>query len=196
MMIIKKEKKNNIPTNNKKEYASLHLKTNDKHLETKITENDFRYKDLNDQELNNLEYKAAIILDKRNYFQYYWSLIKKKQLLFFTFYPIKDYNLVTIKICLFLLSFSLYFTINGFFYSDDTMHKIYEDNGASSIIYRIPQIINNYLFNEIISCKILDFNYIQCPIRLYDAHSFFVLKIMNKRMRIRQIQYILLLFLQ
>ena len=109
------------------------------------------YNDLNDQELNTLEYEPAIVLDKRNYFQYYWSLLKKKHLILFTFYPNKDYNLVTIKICLFLLSFSLYFTINGFFFTDDTMHKIYEDNGAFNIIYRIPQIIYSSLVSASIN---------------------------------------------
>ena len=35
---------------------------------------------LNDQELNSLEYKKAIKIDKRTYIQYYWSLIKKNKL--------------------------------------------------------------------------------------------------------------------
>ena len=46
----------------------------------------------NDQELNTLEYKIAIEVDKRTYFQYYWSLLKKKQLIIFTFCPDNDYN--------------------------------------------------------------------------------------------------------
>ena len=129
----------------------MHIKTNYQYLQTKTIENDFKYKDLNDQELNTLEYEVAIILDKRNYFQYYWSLLKKKHLLLFTFYPNNDYNLVTVKICLFLLSFSLYFTINGFFFTDDTMHKIYEDNGAFNIIYRIPQIIYSSIVSAVIN---------------------------------------------
>ena len=103
---------------------------------------------LNDEELNNLEYDKALIIDKRTYFQYYWSLLKKKHLLLFTFYPIKDYNLKTIKICLFLFSFSLYFTVNGFFFSDNTMHKIYMDNGKFNLIYLIPQIV----YSSYLSC--------------------------------------------
>ena len=80
--------------------------------------NNPNYKNLNDEELNSLDYDIAILIDKRTYFQYYWSLLKKKQLILFTFIPSNDYNLFSIKICLFLLSFSLYFTINGFFFSD------------------------------------------------------------------------------
>ena len=69
---------------------------------------------LNDEEKNNLEYKKAVVLDKRTYFQYYFSLLKKKQLILFTFLPSNDYNLIFVKIALFIVSFSLYFTINGF----------------------------------------------------------------------------------
>ena len=95
---------------------------------------------LNDQELNMLEYKKALEIDKRTYFQYYFSLLKKKQLILFAFYPNNDYNLVPLKISLFLLAFSLYFTMNGFFFSDETMHEIYKDN-SSFILIQIPIII-------------------------------------------------------
>ena len=45
----------------------------------------------------------------------------------FSFLPSNDFNLMAIKISLLLLSFSLYFTINGFFFSDETMNKINKD---------------------------------------------------------------------
>ena len=73
-------------------------------------------KNLNDQELNSLEYTLAIDLDKRTYILYYCSLLKKKHLLLFAFVPNNDYNLMPLKISFFLISFSLYFTVNGFFY--------------------------------------------------------------------------------
>ena len=105
---------------------------------------------LNDQEINDLKYEIAHRIDKRTYFQYYLSLLKRKHLILFTFWPTNDYNIYTIKISLFLLSFGLYISINGFFFSDDTMHKLYEDKGKYNIIYRIPQI----LFSTIISVVI------------------------------------------
>ena len=40
---------------------------------------------LNDEELNNLEYENALLIDKRTYCQYYFSLLKKKHLILFTF---------------------------------------------------------------------------------------------------------------
>jgi len=93
---------------------------------------------LNDEELNNLEYLLAIEYDKRTYFQYYCSLLKKKQLILFSFFPNTDFNLLPLKISLFFMSFAIYFTIHGFFFSDETMHKIYKDSSAFNIIFQIP----------------------------------------------------------
>ena len=114
-------------------------------------ENNVQYKNLNDEELNTLDYSIALKIDKRTYFQYYWSLLKKKHLILFTFYPNNDYNLPSIKIFLFLVSFSLYFTINGFFFNDDTMHKINEDNGNFNLLYQLPQIFYSSVVSAIIN---------------------------------------------
>ena len=109
------------------------------------------YFNMNDQELNTLEYEKALIYDKRSYLQYYWSLLKKKHLILFTFYPQNDYNLITLKISLFLLGFSLYFTINAFFFSDDSMHKVYVDSGIYNFVYQIPQILYSSVVSAIIN---------------------------------------------
>ena len=106
---------------------------------------------LNDEELNSLKYKEALELDKRTYFQYYVSLLLKKQLILFSFLPSNDYNIISLKITFFIVSFSLYFTINGFFFSDRTMHKIYLDNGAFNIIYQIPQILYSSIVTVVIN---------------------------------------------
>ena len=126
-------------------YKSKFLKTDKEIMSSEKNLDKGRYfinaKEINDEELNTLEYEIAIVYDKRTYFQYYWSLLKKKQLILFTFIPANDYNLFTIKISLFLIAFSLYFTINGFFFSDETMHKIHEDKGSFNIFNQIPQIL-------------------------------------------------------
>ena len=131
--------------------SSEQLFQNKERIRLNILKNDSKYKSLSDQELNTLEYELALELDKRTYFQYYWSLLKRNQLLLFSFIPVYDYNIATIKIALFLLSFSLYFSINGFFFSDDTMHKVYEDKGKYGFIYRIPQIFYSTLVSTVIN---------------------------------------------
>ena len=108
------------------------------------------YQTLNIHELNTLEYNIAIIIDKRTLFQYYCSLIRKKQIIIFTFVPIDDYNLVSLKISLFLLTFSLYMTVNAFFFTDRTMHRIYENNGMD-FLEHIRIIIYSSLISSIVT---------------------------------------------
>ena len=106
---------------------------------------------LSDDELNILIYKKAIELDKRNYIEYYLSLIKKKNTIIFTFFLFNDYNLITIKMILFLLSLSLFFVVNGLFFSDKTMNKIFIDRGKYDIIFQITQIIYSSLITLVIN---------------------------------------------
>ena len=117
----------------------------------KYDDMDIDISNLNDQEINDLPYEIAVRADKRSYWQYYWSLLKKKQLILFTFWPANDYNVYVIKVSLFLISFGLYFTINGFFFTDDTMHKLYIDEGVYNLIFQIPQILFSTIISTIIS---------------------------------------------
>ena len=57
------------------------------------------------------------------------------------------YNLMHIKIFLFLYIFSLNFAAIALFFTDLTMQKIYKDKGVFSLIYQIPKI----LYSTIIS---------------------------------------------
>ena len=103
-----------------------------------------------DFELNSLDYEEAIKLDKRNYCEYYFSLIKYNHPLIFSFGCYQDYNPKIIKIFLFFYSFILDLTINALFFNDDTMHKIYEDKGKFNFLYQIPQIMYSTLISKFI----------------------------------------------
>ena len=144
--------KKNISINNS-EKTIMNGKINNKISSENIKKKKVKIigKNYTNEELNRMSYKEALIYDKRTYLQYYWALLKKKQLILFTIINRNDYNLITIKISLFFLSFSLYFTINGFFFNDDTMHKIYKDNGIYDIIYQIPIMIYSTLISSIIN---------------------------------------------
>ena len=149
--------KKNLCQRKEYKYSSAKVELNDSSKEklnsskSKLDFKKLRYRFLNDQELNSLEYKLAVELDKRTYFQYYYSLLKKKHLILFTFIPMNDYNLQTIKISLFLIAFSLYLSINGFFFTDDEMKKNYENNGIYNIIKQIPKILYSTIISSVIN---------------------------------------------
>ena len=105
----------------------------------------------NDYEFNELSYREALKADKRTYPQYYFSVLRMRYLLAFTFFSSYDYNSKSIKICLFLFIFSLYFTINSLFFNDSTLHKILIDKGSFNLIYQIPQILYSSIISGVIN---------------------------------------------
>ena len=101
----------------------------------------------NDEELNDLEYELAKKYDKRSYCEYYYSLLNTKHVFIFTFFNNTDYNIKLIKIDLFIFNFTLFYVINALFFTDDTMHKIYKEEGNFDIIDQLPQIIYSFLIS-------------------------------------------------
>ena len=137
------KEKSIIPNNNQKE--------ENKYCELIIKNFEFseRKKFFNIEELNSLSYEFAIEIDDRNYFQYYWSLLKLKQLIIFTFITKDDYNVFLLKLGLFIISFSLYFTINALFFTDDSIDNLYQEKGKYNFIYQIPQILYSSIISSI-----------------------------------------------
>ena len=106
---------------------------------------------LRNEEKNNLPFKRALKVDKRTFCEYYISLIQIKHVLFFSFYYDKDYNSKIIKIDLFFIGFIINYFVNGLFFTDDTMHKIYEDYGVYNFIFQLPQIIYSSLISLVLN---------------------------------------------
>ena len=99
-------------------------------------------------QLNTMNYERALKLDKRTFVNYYFSLLKTKHPILFSFYPIKDYNSKIIKINLFFLSFSIYYFINSFFFNNEVIHKIYIDREIYNFIYLSPFILYSFIISH------------------------------------------------
>ena len=137
---------NSIKTLNKNNKVAFNLaelnNINDKYTRELLEQKDF--------ELNSSDYEEALKSDKRSFGDYYISLIRNNHPLFFSFSTRKDYNSPIVKIILFFFSLCLDFTINALFFTDETMHKIYEDKGKYSFLYQIPQILYSALISKFI----------------------------------------------
>ena len=114
------------------------------------------FKELYDCELNSFSYEEALEFDKRTYFQYYISLLKAKHPILFSFVPMNDYNTIIIKLSLFLLSFTIYFSINTLFFTKSTIHQIYKDQGIYYIKHQILKIILSFIISHTI-CFIIKY---------------------------------------
>ena len=126
-----------------KENQIIKVNTNKQELIKKIK----KTMEYNDNELNNLSYKLALKYDKRTYCQFYISLLKTNHILIFSFCNNNDYNSKIIKIDLLFISYTINYTVNALFFNDNTIHKIYEDEGSFNFIYQLPQIIYSSLIS-------------------------------------------------
>ena len=153
-----KKKNNKKNNNNTKTISKLVLKnnkflfySNDNNKKYKEKSNSKGIISLNDYKLNLLSFQDAKRYDKRTCSAYYFSLIKTRHPLIFTFCLVNDYNSLIIKICLLFLSFSIYYFINNLFFDESVIHKIYEDKGSYNFSYLIPYISYSFAISHTLS---------------------------------------------
>ena len=156
----KEEKMNNFiqPVNqliSKSKLINKSLSTNDNtntKISSKIT-NSFIINDkYTKEEIMLMKYKLALKYDKISFLQYYWLLLKFHQLIIFTFITDTDYNLIYVKIILFIFSLNLYIVFSAIFFNDAQFTYIYNQHGKFSILIFIPKAI----FSNII-CSIIKY---------------------------------------
>ena len=104
-----------------------------------------------ENEFNTLLYKDALKYDHRKYSQFYFSLVKSKHLLFFSFFPRFDFNSRIMKVYLFFFYFTTYFFVKALFFTDDTMDKINLDGGSFNFVYNLPQIVYSNIISAFIN---------------------------------------------
>ncbi len=104
----------------------------------------------NDIELNSLDYEDALKDDNRTYIQYYFSLLRTRHILIFSFLQFRDYNSQAIKIYIFFFTFAINYVVSAMFYSDSTMHKIYVEEGSFNFTYQLPQMFYSLIISSIL----------------------------------------------
>ena len=154
IQLAKKNTVNSINTNNIEKSSRETFRSNEKKIKYSKKKLGQKFVEYTEGELNGMDYEEAVVYDTRPFWKFYWSLLKRKQLILFTFFNNSDYNILTIKICLFIFSFTLSFAVNAVFFDDDSMHKLYESNGNYNFLYQIPQIIYSTIVSDVISSVI------------------------------------------
>ena len=104
----------------------------------------------NDIEMNSFDYEIAKAKDNRTYCQYYISLLKTKHFLIFSFFLFTDYNPPIIKIYIFFFTFAINYLVSVMFYTDETIHKISEDEGSFDITYQLPIMFYSLIVSNVL----------------------------------------------
>ena len=115
-----------------------------------------------EEELMDLEYDHYRHIEDRKWYMIFWSIFKlnydfaKTFLIYNNSEKYKNYQLYLIKIIIYMNSLIISIISNLMFYSDKTMHKIYEDNGEYIFWYRIPRIVFSDAFMKLFSFLVFD----------------------------------------
>jgi hypothetical protein len=125
--------------NNKQQSSSIH-KNNYNKMKLIQYKKMKEYREYTDNELNNLSYFDAILIDKRSFFQIYFSLIKTKHILLFALGCKNDFNPRTMKISFMFSIFAIFLTCNTILVTESTFHNLYISEGKIDIFSNIPKI--------------------------------------------------------
>jgi hypothetical protein len=105
---------------------------------------------LEDYELNNLELEKASQVDKRSFCRIFYSIIRRNQVILFTFFSWKDYNLWYFKFARFFFLLSTEIAMNALFFFDNSIHELFLSKGKFDFVKFILQIIISSLVSHVI----------------------------------------------
>jgi len=152
-----------------------------------------------EDDLNELELEEAIAFDYRSFWKINFCYFKQYQLFYFTFIR-KDFNIQIAKYVLFIFQITLIFLFNTMFYTDSTMENYYKNKYILDLIGTIRRSIISSICTSVILVilKCLCFSEKGSrEIRFYKGikQSFIKYKIFIKRLKIRIIIYLILVFI-
>ena len=137
---------------NKNPSNDSRFKININNINFRINKNDKgNMENFIDEEINGFSYILSLKIDKRTFCQYYLSLLKTQHSLLCALFNINDYNSRIIKFNLFIIGFTIEYTINALFYNDDTMHKIYQNKGLFDLETQLPIALYSTVISTILN---------------------------------------------
>ena len=115
-----------------------------------FTKRGSRQKKFDAFELNDMKYEEAIKHDKRSFFRIYTDYLNRESIILFTFFICNDYNLLYIKLARFIFLVATDMSMNVFFFSDDSMHRVFINYGKYNFVQQIPKIIYSFIVSQLI----------------------------------------------
>ena len=118
IIVFNSNKKIFIGNKKKINIYSKNIANSNSKIQLRESYNDFKNKNgekLDSYELNNLDFKKAIKLDKRKFWEIYWSILNREHLIISTFFNRNDYNITYIKLSGFIFLICTDMASNVFF---------------------------------------------------------------------------------
>lgn len=112
-----------------------------------------RRKYLSESEIRFLSFKHALEIENRNITKLYISTIKEKNLIMSIFFNDKDFNMISVKLSLFIFQFNLSLAVNASFYNEEVINKkIFNDYSYNiSVILPVLSIYIIYAMFQLLA---------------------------------------------
>ena len=114
-------------------------------------DNKINFKEYLETSFNEMDYDDAIKKDKRKFITSFCESIKENQIILVTFFSENPLKPKTIKLMLFNLNILLYLVINGLFFNEDYISKIYHLDKKDNFLSFFPRSINRLAYTTISS---------------------------------------------
>ena len=142
-----KNRKNNIKNIHKMRNIQKVINNNDiKSIINKGNKIKFSNNDLQD-----LVYEKAIILDKRSYLRMYWCFLLDSQIILGTFFADNNLDIFVIKLSFLVFTFQISFFLNALFYTDEYISDAYHNEGVLDFLSGLPKCIYSSVATLIIT---------------------------------------------
>ena len=112
---------------------------------------------LDNFQLNNLEYLDACKYDTRPFLKTYHSVLMREHIILFTFFSWNDYNLFYVKIERLLVLICTQMTMNGLFFSDESMKKANKSDDYN-FVQQLPKIIFSLIATHLVEVALCYFS--------------------------------------
>ena len=96
------------------------------------------------------EFEDIILEDKRSFQEMFCEQLYDKQLFVNTFSVIDTFRPFSLKLTLLILTCVMYFVVNGLFYGEDEISKIYHIEGDDPFFGFFPRSITRYIYSAVV----------------------------------------------
>ena len=104
---------------------------------------------------DDMDYNDAMFYDKRKFCESFCDCLKSNQITASTFIDKDELKPRSIKIIIFILNFLLYFVVNGLFFSEEVIEKLYEvDENKEHFFSYFLRSINRIIYCALVSIVI------------------------------------------
>ena len=101
-------------------------------------------------DVDDMDYDDAIKNDHRSFCNYFCDKLKERQIIMDTFFTKDILRPISIKVILLLLKIDLYFVVNGLFYNEEYISKLFYSNEEEKFFSFFPRSISRFIYTTLV----------------------------------------------